>query len=155
MAVYTYSIPWAVFDSDAADFVRNRDDGVLLDASGATIPTNSLLGVASPVRTGPHGTTVAVTASIPFGHVRFGAVTTAVWADEQANALATAQQAAADAASMRATVEAIASTASEVAYFYRDSSGDIWVSGEAVLVGGGVPRIDANGDPVVVFSSLI
>ena len=60
-----------------------------------------------------------------------------------------------DAASMRATVEAIASTASEVAYFYRDSAGDIWVSGDPVLVGGGVPRIDANGDPVVVFSSLI
>ena len=45
----------------------------------------------------------------------------------------------------------IAATASEVAYFYRDTEGDIWVTGEPVLVGGGVPRLDANGDPVVLF----
>ena len=70
---------------------------------------------------------------------------------ESMSALETATQAPADAASMRATVEAIAATASEVAYFYRDTEGDIWVTGGPVLVGGGVPRLDANGDPVVLF----
>ena len=60
-------------------------------------------------------------------------------------------QAAADAAAARAAVELIAETASEIAYFYRDTEGDIWVTNEPVLVGGGVPRLDANGDPVVIF----
>ena len=155
MAVYRYTIPWVMFDSNAGELIKNRNDGVLLDAAGTTVPTKTLLGVPTQVQTGPHGTTVAFTAEIPFGHVRIGTVTSAVWADEQANALGIAQQAAADAAAMRAAVELIADTATEIAYFYRDPAGDIWISDSPVLVGGGVPRIDVNGDPVVVFSSTI
>ena len=101
--------------------------------------------------TGPSGVTAPFHAQIPYGRVRFGGVEAAVFSIESMSALETATQAAADAAAMRATVEAIAATASEVAYFYRDTEGDIWVTGEPVLVGGGVPRLDANGDPVVLF----
>lgn len=155
MTVYRYTIPWLVIDDATGDPVRNRSDGVLFDPSGTAVPAKTLLGVATAIQTGPKGTTVDFTAEIPMGYVRFGSVETAVWADAQANALPVAEQAAAEAAAMRAQVATIAENASEVAYFYRDANGDIWISDTPVLVGGGVPRVNVDGDPVVVFTSNI
>ena len=155
MATYHYTLPWTVLDVGNNSLVLNRSDGILLDDQGNEHPVTTPAGVPANVSTGPSGVTAPFHAQIPYGRVRFGsvedAVEAAVFSIESMAALETATQAAADAASMRATVEAIAATASEVAYFYRDTEGDIWVTGEPVLVGGGVPRLDANGDPVVLF----
>ena len=151
MATYHYTLPWTVLDVGNNSLVLNRSDGILLDDQGNEHPVTTPAGVPANVSTGPSGVTAPFHAQIPYGRVRFGGVEAAVFSIESMSALETATQAAADAASMRATVEAIAATASEIAYFYRDTEGDIWVTGEPVLVGGGVPRLDANGDPVVLF----
>ena len=155
MATYHYTLPWTVLDVGNNALVLNRSDGVLLDDQGNEHPVTTPAGVPANVSTGPSGVTAPFHAQIPYGRVRFGgvesAVEAAVFSIESMAALETATQAAADAAEMRIIVEAIAATASEVAYFYRDSEGDIWVTGEPVLVAGGVPRLDANGDPVVIF----
>ena len=151
MATYHYTLPWTVLDVGNNSLVLNRSDGILIDDQGNEHPVTTPAGVPANVSTGPSGVTAPFHAQIPYGRVRFGGVEAAVFSIESMSALETATQAAADAAEMRVIVEAIAATASEVAYFYRDSEGDIWVTGEPVLVGGGVPRLDANGDPVVIF----
>lgn len=151
--IYHYSLPWVVLDSTTATLITNRNDGVLLDRSGNEVPATTPLGVPTKIATGPAGTTVAFHASISGGRVRFGNVEAAVFADENLDAAERAEAAAAAAAETLASMRRIETTASEITYIYRDTAGDVWVSSTPVLQGGGKPRVTAEGDVIVDFTS--
>lgn len=152
MAGFAFTFPWVVQDWTSGQLTQNRADGELLDPdTDQPVEVFDVNGQMTALKTGPFGTLAPFTANLRHGIARFGEVRTLVISDGALNSSEQAIQAAADAAAARAAVEAIAETASEIAYFYRDTEGDIWVTNEPVLVGGGVPRLDANGDPVVIF----
>ena len=152
MAGFAFTFPWVVQDWTTGQLTQNRTDGELLDPdTDQPVEVFDVNGQMTALKTGPFGTLAPFTSHVRHGIARFGEVRTLVISDGALNSSEQAIQAAADAAAARAAVEAIAETASEIAYFYRDTEGDIWVTGEPVLVGGGVPRLDANGDPVVIF----
>ena len=152
MAGFAFTFPWVVQDWTTGQLTQNRADGELLDPdTDQPVDVFDVNGQMTTLKTGPFGTLAPFTAILRHGIARFGEVRTLVISDGALNSSEQAIQAAADAAAARAAVELIAETASEIAYFYRDTEGDIWVTNEPVLVGGGVPRLDANGDPVVLF----
>ena len=152
MAGFAFTFPWVVQDWTTGQLTQNRADGELLDPdTDQPVDVFDVNGQMTTLKTGPFGTLAPFTSHVRHGIARFGEVRTLVISDGALNSSEQAIQAAADAAAARAAIELIAETASEIAYFYRDTEGDIWVTGEPVLVGGGVPRLDANGDPVVIF----
>ena len=152
MAGFAFTFPWVVQDWTTGQLTQNRADGELLDPdTEQPVEVFDVNGQMTTLKTGPFGTLAPFTSHVRHGIARFGEVRTLVISDGALNSSEQAIQAAADAAAARAAVEAIAETASEIAYFYRDTEGDIWVTNVPVLVGGGVPRLDANGDPVVLF----
>ena len=154
MAQYGYNFPWVVIDRMDGQPTANRTDGQLLDpVTRDVVQVVDANGAAVPLRTGPYGVLANFTADILYGLAKFGDTETLVMSDECLNALEEARDAKAEAAAAREAVERVAETATEIAYFYRDGAGDIYVSDTPVLVGGGVPRLDSNGDPVVVFST--
>ena len=152
MAGFAFTFPWVVQDWTTGQLTQNRADGELLDPdTDQPVDVFDVNGQMTTLKTGAFGTLAPFTSHVRHGIARFGEVRTLVISDGALNSSEQAIQAAADAAAARAAIELIAETASEIAYFYRDTEGDIWVTGEPVLVGGGVPRLDANGDPVVIF----
>ena len=155
MSDYAFTFPWIARDYTAGTPASDRVDGVLEGPDGQVVATYDETGAPAPLRTGASGVVRPFRSSVVRGVARFGEARAVCVSDEAFESHEAALAAAAEAAATRAAVEQFAENASEVAYFYRDSAGDIWVSGDPVLVGGGVPRLDANGDPVVVFSSLI
>lgn len=156
MAGFAYTFPWTVVDWTTGELTKNRTDGELLDPeTNLPVAVVDANGTPVPLKTGPFGTLEPFTAPIGRGIARFGEVRSLVISDSTLDSSDQATRAAAAAEAAAASVAYIADTATEIAYFYRDPAGDIWISDSPVLVGGGVPRIDANGDPVVVFSSTI
>ena len=152
---FAYNFAWIAWDYNAGTVASDRTDGVLEGPDGQIVPTFDENDAPAPLRTGASGVVRPFRADVVRGVARFGEARAVVISDDGFESHEAALAAAAEAAATRAAVEQFAENASEVAYFYRDAQGDIWVSGDPVLVGGGVPRLDANGDPVVVFSSLI
>ena len=151
MATYHYTLPWPVLDVATGQLLAGRTDGVLIDDVGNAQPVTTPAGLPTDVVTGPTGVTAPFRAQIPYGRVRFGTVEAAVFSNENMGSLQAAQAAAADAAATRAAVEFIAENATEISYMYRDAAGDVWVSEEPVVVGGGRPRLDPYGDVWVDF----
>lgn len=149
--IYHFTMPWPVLDVLENTLVKDRNDGVLLANDGTEVQATTPLGVVSPIRTGPSGTTSAFLAPIPAGRVRFGTVEAAVFADENMIAAPLAEKAAADAAATRAAVEHLAANASEISYLRRDANGDVWVTQDPVVSGGGFPRVTPEGDVIVSF----
>lgn len=153
--MYSFTFPWIAWDYTLDGLAADRSDGVLKDPDGVVVATFDENGAPAPLRTGAAGIVRPFQAEIPRGVAWFGEGRAVVISDDAFESHDAAIAAAADAAATRAAVERLADNAQEIAYFYRDAQGSIWLSATPVLVGGGVPRIDANGDPVVVFSSLI
>lgn len=151
---YAYTFNWVVYDRQTKTIASSRSDGHLEDkTTKALIKTFDVNGLEVPLRTDSAGILAEFYADATSAHAVFGETRSLVISDYALDAKAEALAAAADAAATRAAVERIAETATEVAYFYRDGAGDIYVSDTPVMVGGGVPRLDSNGDPVVVFST--
>ena len=153
MTLYNYHWPWVVWDYAASMPATDRVDGILKDPAGNTVPTFDETGAPAPLRTGASGVVRPFQAEIPRGVAHFGEGRAVVISDDAFDAREQALAAAADAAATRAAVERLADNAQEIAYFYRDAQGSIWLSATPVLVGGGVPRINEDGDPVVVFQT--
>ena len=156
MAGFAYTFPWTVIDWTTGELTKNRTDGELLDPeTNLPVAVVDANGTPVPLKTGPFGTLEPFTAPIGRGIARFGEVRSLVISDSTLDSSDQATRAAAAAEAAAATVAQIAETATEISYFYRDTNGDIWISATPVLTGGGVPRLNSDGDPVIVFGSSI
>lgn len=152
MSDYAFTFPWIAWDYTAGTPASDRVDGVLEGPDGQVVATYDETGAPAPLRTGASGVVRPFRSSVVRGVARFGEARAVCVSDEAFESHEAAVAAAAEAAATRAAVERIAENATEIAYFYRDPAGDLWISPTPVLIGGGVPRIDENGDPVVVFT---
>lgn len=152
MAQYGFTFPWVLIDRVTNQPSGDRVDGQSLHpVTREPVPVYDMLGQQVSLRTGPYGIISTFTADVSAGVARFGETETVVISDAGLNATDTALAAAADAKAARDAIELLAGTATEITYLYRDAAGDVWVSETPVIIGGGRPRVDSNGDVWVDF----
>lgn len=151
MAIYHYKLPWPVIDTTTYQLVTNRGDGQLFDLNGTPVTATNTLGVATPISTGPYGTTTPFNAPVEAGYVRFGDAEAAVFSNETFQASEKAAQALAAAQQALTSIEGIASTAAKVSYIERSPDGSIYFTTYPVLEGGGHPVIRTDGTAYIEF----